>query len=284
MPKILIVENNKEAMAEYESFLSEEGHKIIKAYDGQEGVNKFHNDKFDLVIADLNLPKITGKKFVDQLQGPTSRMNCPLIVCSENLDPQLEKYLESDSKIHVLHKPIDKPTVLGKIQELIQRPSDSSGKMDVRFINPVLQSTMNVLKELTGFQISVGRPYLKTNSEPSGDISGIVGVMSTGFKGTISLSFAEAGYLKIISTMLGENCTEINDENKDAVAEILNMVFGQAKKTLNEAGMDIKPAIPTVIRGAKHCIQHHENNPTIVIPFSSPEIGSFRSEVSSSVG
>ena len=64
------------------------------------------------------------------------------------------------------------------------------------------------------------------------------------------------------------------------VAEILNMIFGQAKKTLNDSGMDIKSAIPTVIRGAGHCLENHAHHPTIVIPFSSPETGPFRSEVS----
>lgn len=289
MPKVLVVDSDKSILTAYEECLKEDGYKVIKAFDGQEALNKFNNDKFDLVIADINLPKVTGKKFVDQLQGPSLRMSCPLVIYTEKIDPALQKVFNQDSKIHFLQKPFDKVALQEKLNSLNKKTPDvmntnANKKVDVRVINPVLESTMKVLKELTNFEIAVGRPFLKTDNEPSGDISGIVGIVSTGFKGTISLSFPEAGYLKIVSTMLGEDYKEINDENKDAVAEILNMVFGLAKTTLNETGMNIKSAIPTVIRGPQHSIQHHANNPTIVIPFSSPQIGPFRSEVSSSPG
>ena len=83
--------------------------------------------------------------------------------------------------------------------------------------------------------------------------------------------------------MLQEEIQTINDENKDAVAELLNIIFGKAKKILNASGLNIQQAIPSIIRGPGHSIQHQAQNQTIVIPFTCPEIGNFRAEVSSTV-
>ncbi|OFZ30242.1 MAG: hypothetical protein A2622_09560 [Bdellovibrionales bacterium RIFCSPHIGHO2_01_FULL_40_29] len=153
--------------------------------------------------------------------------------------------------------------------------------MDVRFINPILNATIDVISKMTEFTVTAGKPYVKKKGECSGDISGVVGVVSSGFKGTVSLSFPEAGFLAIVSKMLGEEYKTINEENKDAVAELLNIIFGAAKKVLNEGGMNIKPAIPIIVQGNGHSLSHHSQHQTIVIPFVCPELGDFRSEVSS---
>ena len=52
--------------------------------------------------------------------------------------------------------------------------------------------------------------------------------------------------------MLGEKYTQINDENKDAVGEICNQIFGFGKKKLNEQGYQIESALPSVIVGNGH--------------------------------
>jgi len=50
---------------------------------------------------------------------------------------------------------------------------------------------------------------------------------------------------------------------------------------LNEGGLNIQPAIPSIIRGKDHSIEHQSKNQTIIIPYTSEEIGDFRVEVSS---
>ena len=54
---------------------------------------------------------------------------------------------------------------------------------------------------------------------------------------------------------------EINEEIKDAVGEITNIISGQARQKLEELGTSLKAAIPTVITGKDHIISH-------ITPFS----------------
>jgi len=91
-------------------------------------------------------------------------------------------------------------------------------------------------------------------------------------------SFTEASILPIVSNMLGEEMKELNEEIKDAVGEITNMISGQARKKLEELGRTLKAAIPTVITGRDHAVKHVTTYPIIAIPFTT-DSGEFTIEV-----
>jgi len=282
MLHVLIIDSEKDRAAQYERFLSESKYTAVVTEDGLEGVRRFYQERFDLVLAYWKCAKISGPLLLKQLQGGLSDLPCPVLVYSDHIDVEFENLNSHSKKIHLLVLPVDRTVLFQKIQNIVRRSQNAqASKIDVRLVNPVLEATVSVLTELTQFRIEVGKPFLKEKNQPSGDISGLVGVISSSFRGNISLSFWTDGYLKLVSRMLGENYTQIDDENKDAVAEILNMIFGLAKTALNDSGMDIKSAIPTIVRGASHTLEHHPLHPTLVIPFSSPEMGEFRAEVSS---
>jgi chemotaxis protein CheX len=280
MAIILLVEDDQALADSYTRILAEIGHRVVRASDGQEATLKVRNQSFDLIITDLNMPKVSGKQFIDVLQDAQGSFPCPLIICSGFIDNRIIDDFGSHGKVHFLPKPTSTKELVWKVTSLLTAVPKTS--VDVRFVNPVLNATMEILLTMTGFEIRAGKPFVKKPDDPSGDISGVVGVVSSGFKGTISLSFSESAFLRVLSKMLKEECAAINDENKDAVAELLNIIFGKAKKVLNEAGMNIQPAIPSIIHGKSHVISHHSKHPTIVIPFSAPELGEFRSEISSS--
>ncbi|HPL63812.1 MAG: chemotaxis protein CheX [Syntrophales bacterium] len=150
--------------------------------------------------------------------------------------------------------------------------------MDVRFINPFLEGTSNVLKTMAFIEPRAGKPYLKKDSLARGDVSGIIGLTGE-VKGSLALSFSQPCILKIVSNMLGEEIKEINGDIKDAVGELTNMVSGVARKKLEAMGLTISAAIPTVVSGKDHSIVHVLGGPSIIIPFEIDE-GSFVVDVS----
>lgn len=142
--------------------------------------------------------------------------------------------------------------------------------MDVRYINPFLTGTINVLKTMAGVEPTPGKPYLKKNSLAVGDVSGIIGLTGS-VAGSMALSFSEKAILKIVSNMLGEELTEVNGEIADAVGEITNMVSGASRKELESIGLTITAAIPTVISGKNHSIKHVLGGPSLIIPFQTED-------------
>jgi chemotaxis protein CheX len=149
--------------------------------------------------------------------------------------------------------------------------------MDVKLVNPFIEATTHVLQSMAFTKTKPGTPYLKKDTIARGDVTGIVGLIGEA-RGTISVSFTEECILSIVSNMFGEEVTEINDEVKDAVGEILNIVSGQARQKLEGIGRMIKGAIPTVISGKDHTITHITKQPIVAVPFES-EKGSFTIEI-----
>ena len=149
--------------------------------------------------------------------------------------------------------------------------------MDVNLVNPFIEATIHVLSSMAFTDAHVSKPYLKKDNIAKGDVTGIVGLIGE-TRGTLSISFSEKCILSIVSKMFGEEITDIDEEVKDAVGEILNIVSGQARKALEDQGRHLKGAIPTVIAGKNHSITHITSYRIIAIPFDTNN-GSFTIEV-----
>lgn len=152
--------------------------------------------------------------------------------------------------------------------------------LDVNFINPFLESTLNALKVQVNVVARPGKPYKKDGTDKfGGDISGVISLVSDAFSGSVIISFPSSTFLKLMSHMLGENFTEITKEISDGAGEITNIIFGQAKVALNQKGYGIKTAIPTVVTGKDHSVQSLSKGPRLVIPFDT-DFGGFVIEIS----
>ena len=150
--------------------------------------------------------------------------------------------------------------------------------MDVKFINPFMSATVHVLETLAHVKAQPGKPYLKKDKLARGDVTGCIGLTGKA-RGTVSVSFTEKCILAIVSSMFGEEFKELNEEIRDAVGEISNMISGQARRQLEEGGLSLSAAIPTVVMGKNHSLSHFTTYPVIAIPFTTDK-GEFTIEVS----
>ncbi|BBD09209.1 chemotaxis protein CheX [Desulfovibrio ferrophilus] len=140
-------------------------------------------------------------------------------------------------------------------------------RYDVSFINPFLGAVINVLETMAMVQVTPGKPFVKTNRAATGDVTGLIGV--TGFAtGTMALTMSQGAILGIVTNMIGEEYTKINDEVADAVGELTNMISGQARRSLAENGMTFKASTPSVIVGKGHQVNHVGAGAILSIPFS----------------
>jgi chemotaxis protein CheX len=139
--------------------------------------------------------------------------------------------------------------------------------MDVKYINPFLNGTLEVLKKMAFIDAVPGKPHVKTDETAMGDVSGIIGITGDAI-GSLALSFSGKCICKIASNMLGEEFHEVTRDIIDATGEITNMISGASRTQMEKMGMSVYAAIPTVVHGANHTITHILKSPSIVIPFS----------------
>lgn len=58
--RILLIEDDIEISEMVKNYLLKEGFNITTAFDGEEGVGKFLNNSFDLILLDIMMPKLDG--------------------------------------------------------------------------------------------------------------------------------------------------------------------------------------------------------------------------------
>jgi DNA-binding NtrC family response regulator len=66
MANILIIDDERAIRKTLTEILSFEGHKIDEAADGEEGLRKFSEKVFDVVLCDIKMPKIDGIEFLEK--------------------------------------------------------------------------------------------------------------------------------------------------------------------------------------------------------------------------
>lgn len=160
--------------------------------------------------------------------------------------------------------------IVATLKEAIEGGSGPKRSLDTEFINPFLSATLHVLNVQAQITAKAGQIYMKKSSDSlHGDVSGVIGIVSDAFNGSVVISFPERTFLKIMSSMLGEEYTQITKDILDGAGEITNMIFGQAKVVLNEKGYGIKTAIPSVVSGKDHSLQGITKGPIVVVPFES---------------
>ena len=79
MYNILVVDDDKEIVNAIEIYLSQEGYNIIKAYDGEEALEKLKENEIHLIILDIMMPNKDG---IETLQEIRKDKTIPVIMLS----------------------------------------------------------------------------------------------------------------------------------------------------------------------------------------------------------
>jgi chemotaxis protein CheX len=100
------------------------------------------------------------------------------------------------------------------------------------------------------------------------DITGMIGIAGE-YKGAINVYFPEPVALKCVSAMMGMDVTAIDDDTRDAVGEITNMIVGGAKNYLYEKSIKCDISTPIVVVGQDYRVYAAAGTDKTVIPFES---------------
>ena len=139
--------------------------------------------------------------------------------------------------------------------------------LNVAFINPFIAATLQALEVMAALRPERGRPFVKSGAAAKGDISGVIGLAGEA-TGSVAVTFPAILARRIYVNMVGQEAADLNAEVRDAVGEIANMIAGGAKATLAQQGFDFRIAIPSIVVGPGHTIEHKGTGPCLVVPFT----------------
>ncbi len=78
MAKILLLDDEEQILRAVELQLKKDGHEVVSCENGQEGLDALVAHRFDLIITDLQMPKLTGIELLESLNKKGSAI--PVIV------------------------------------------------------------------------------------------------------------------------------------------------------------------------------------------------------------
>jgi CheY-like chemotaxis protein len=144
--KVIVIDDDKNAVKFLSVLLSENGYEPIVAYDGNEGLQKIEETNVDLIVLDVMMPKKTGFVLFKQLKKKDRYKDIPILMLTAvaasltELDEKREDTFERpyDSLRESLRKaiqemrdsgdvrpemfvdkPVDPELFIGKVRELI---------------------------------------------------------------------------------------------------------------------------------------------------------------------
>lgn len=148
--------------------------------------------------------------------------------------------------------------------------------MEATYITAFITSIQNVFSTMLQLPVEVNEPRLKSDAEPTHDISGIIG-MSGSVEGSVALSFPEDTAEALVTIFTGERLDVNTADFADAVGELINMISGGAKAGFGKKSVSI--SCPSVIVGKGHHVARQSDIPCVLIPCTT-DCGEFVIEVS----
>ena len=123
MYNILVVDDDKEIVNAIEIYLSQEGYHIIKAYDGEEALEKLKENEIHLIILDIMMPNKDG---IETLQEIRKDKTIPVIMLSaKSEDYDKISGLNTGADDYVT-KPFNPLELIARVKSNIRRYVDFS--------------------------------------------------------------------------------------------------------------------------------------------------------------
>ncbi len=118
--KILLVEDNDLNIATISSYLGSKSYKIIVAKDGEEGVKLAKSLLPDLILMDIQLPKLDGLEAIYQIRTEQLLVSTPIIALTAlAMTGDEEKCLKAGANDYI-SKPVKLKKLVEKIQHLLK--------------------------------------------------------------------------------------------------------------------------------------------------------------------
>jgi DNA-binding response OmpR family regulator len=117
---ILVVDDKREMVALVKAYLTEEGFRVVTAYDGQEALFVARDAKPDLILLDLMMPHMGGYDFI---RAYTREAETPIIILTarmEESDKVLGLELGADDYVT---KPFSMRELTARVRALLRRAS-----------------------------------------------------------------------------------------------------------------------------------------------------------------
>ncbi len=121
MKKILIIEDDRIILETTAEYLKEEGYEVLRAIDGEDGINKASELLPDLILCDISMPKFDGYQVFSKLLTIPSLARIPFIFLTARTEMQDIRFGMQLGADDYITKPIDFKHLLKSIKVRLEK-------------------------------------------------------------------------------------------------------------------------------------------------------------------
>jgi chemotaxis protein CheX len=130
----------------------------------------------------------------------------------------------------------------------------------------ITDATTEIFETMIMLDISAGDPLKEKINNFKCSVSGVIGLAGS-CKGILAIHLPDKVAMAITGSFLGMDVTEVDDDVTDAIGELANMVAGNIKMILDEAGNNVTVSIPSCVHGDEYTMDTVSDSERVVIPF-----------------
>lgn len=117
--KILFIEDEPQQIMMVKMRLEANGYEVISATDGEDGLKKAYEEKPDLILLDLIMPKLDGFTVCERLKKDPETMAIPIIVITAMDDKDVLERCRALGANDLIGKPFESSDLMSMIRSLI---------------------------------------------------------------------------------------------------------------------------------------------------------------------
>jgi chemotaxis protein histidine kinase CheA/CheY-like chemotaxis protein len=129
MPMIMVVDDSLSQRRALEQLLSDAGYKVRTARDGIEAVNLLAQVKPDLVLTDLEMPRMNGIELAAHIRVQSSLRMLPVIMITSRTTQKHRQMAEEFGVDFYLAKPVRDEDLLVKVDKLLEQTANRERKI-----------------------------------------------------------------------------------------------------------------------------------------------------------
>ena len=123
MAKILAVDDQLTIRELITAILTPHGHVVHTAEDGVKGLKLAHDNQYDLVISDVNMPNMNGISFIGKLRELPNHKYAPILMLTTEQGEDIKASARNSGASGWLTKPFDSHRLGGAVKKLLARAS-----------------------------------------------------------------------------------------------------------------------------------------------------------------
>lgn len=118
---ILIVDDSPSLRMAIRLALTGAGYRVTEAGDGEEGLARASSDRFDMILTDLNMPRMNGLEMIQEIRKSPMQSGVPIVFLTTESDDAMKQQAKAAGATGWLVKPFVPEQLIKIVKKVLGR-------------------------------------------------------------------------------------------------------------------------------------------------------------------